>query len=107
MGAFPVISTGTLAGDGRATVTTAGTRVQLGVASGLGQVDCAYVKIQAETDNTGVIVGGGSTVVAALATRRGIALNAGEIDIIPCNHLNDVWLDTTVNTDGVTFQIFK
>ena len=56
----------TLVGDGRQVVTTAGTRVQLSASS----VHCKRVTICAETDNTGFIVVGGTTVVAALATRR-------------------------------------
>lgn len=86
-------------GDGRQVVTTAGTRVQLSTNS----VECREVAVTAETDNTGVVVVGGSTVVAALATRRGTPLAAGDTAIIPVDNLQDVWLDATVSTDGVTY----
>lgn len=91
-------------GDNRQTVATAGTAVELSSTS----QRATKVTITAETDNTGIIVVGGSTVVAALATRRGIPLSAGDsvtfekkgsesIDLI------DIWIDTTVNGDGVTY----
>lgn len=87
--------------DGRQTVTTAGTRVQLSTTAVEGTV--LGVEITAETDNTGYIVFGGSTVVAALATRRGTPLAAGQSRYIETSDLSDVWLDSTVSTDGVTY----
>ena len=84
--------------DGRTVVTTAGTRVALGTISGVKEII-----ITAETDNTGVIVVGGITVVAALATRRGVPLFAGESLTIPAYNLPDVYLDSTVSGDGVTY----
>ena len=86
-------------GDGRQTVTTAGTRVQLSVSS----VTCIKVTIAAETDNTDYIVVGGSTVVAALATRRGIPLGPGDTITIEISNLNLIYLDSLVNTEGVTY----
>lgn len=86
-------------GDGRTVVTTAGTRVQLATTS----VKCRSVAITAETDNTGVITVGGSTVVGALATRRGTPLAAGASVSFDINDLAKVYLDTTVNGDGVTY----
>ena len=86
-------------GDGRKTVATAATAEALVAAS----TPAKYVIITAESDNTGVIVVGGSTVVAALATRRGIPLAAGKSMAFAVDDLADVYLDTTVNGDGVTF----
>jgi hypothetical protein len=58
----------------------------------------------AETDNTGIITFGGSQVDAALATRRGYPLTAGEKSPwIPVDDLYNVYIDTTVNGDGVTY----
>lgn len=85
--------------DGRQTVTTGGTRVQLSTTS----TAIIEVAITAETDNTGIIVVGGSTVVASLSTRRGTPLQAGETVVLGVNDLAKVYLDTTVNTDGVTY----
>lgn len=85
--------------DGRKVVTTAGTRERLVGASTLAK----YVVITAATDNTGVIVVGGATVVAALATRRGSPLNAGDPMTLDADDLINVWLDSTVSGDGVTF----
>lgn len=85
--------------DGRQTVTTAGTRVALSATS----LVYDSVDITAETDNTGIVVVGGSTVVAALATRRGTPLNAGDT-ITLCNvDLAKVYIDSMVSTDGVTW----
>lgn len=95
--------------SGRQTVTTAGTAVQLVTTTGatIAQV----VVVTAETDNTGVITLGGSDVVAALATRKGTPLAAGQsisLDIGDAQiDLSKLYIDTTVNTDGVTFTVFK
>lgn len=90
-------------GDGRTVVTTAGTRVQLSTLS----VPCNKVEIIAETDNTGVIVVGGTTVVAILATRRGVPLNAGDVHTITdVDNLNKIWIDATVNLEGVSYEYF-
>ncbi len=86
-------------GDGRKTVTTAGTRVQLSATS----VPCMSVAVTAETDNTDKVVVGGSTVVAALATRRGTPLIAGGTVTFNVNNLTQVWIDSLVDTEGVTF----
>lgn len=88
-------------GDGRKVVTTAGTALALATST-----PCKKVTITAETDNTGIIVVGGSTVVGALATRRGTPLNAGDSYEFDIDNLADVYLDTTVSGDGVTFTWF-
>ncbi len=90
----------TALGDGRKTVAVAGTREALA-----GSTACKRVLITAETDNspTGVVVVGSSTVVASLSTRRGFALYAGDWCEIETDNLADVYLDSTVSGDGVTF----
>lgn len=85
--------------DGRQTVATAGTAAQLTAT----RTPCKVVTITAETDNTGIIVVGGEDVVAALATRRGTPLNAGDSYELSIDDLSKVYLDTTVNGDGVTY----
>ena len=85
--------------DGRKEVATAGTRVALVASS----TPAKIVIITAETDNTEYIVVGGATVVAALATRQGTTLNAGDSITLEIDNLADVYLDATVNTEGVTF----
>ena len=89
----------TTIGDNRKTVTTAATCERLVT----GPTLSSYVIITAELDNTGVIAVGGSTVVAALATRRGTPLEAGDSCLVLCNNLYDIFLDATVSGDGVTF----
>lgn len=88
--------------DGRKEVATAGTRVALAAAS----TPCKFVVITAETNNTGLIVVGGSTVVAAEATRQGTPLNAGDHFGFPIDNLTKVYIDSTIDTDGVTFNYY-
>ena len=85
-------------GDNRKVVTTAGTRVAL-AASTLVKT----VIITAETDNTGDVVVGGATVEAALATRQGTPLDPGDSIILNIDDLADIYLDSAVSGDGVTF----
>lgn len=89
-------------GNGRKVVAAAGTAECLVAAS----TPCKRILMMAETDNTGVIVFGGSTVIAAQATRSGVPLNAGDSVVIVTNDLNKVYLDTTVNGDGVTYTYY-
>lgn len=86
--------------DGRQVVATAGTRVQLSTT----QTSVLEVTVTAETDNTGFVVVGGSTVVASLSTRRGTPLAAGDSYTLAVNDLTDVYLDSTVSGDGVTYS---
>ena len=102
---FPVsvTSSNTTITDDRKIVTTAGTRVALASSTA-----CKEVVITAETDNTGIVaVGAAATVVAALATRTGIPLNAGDSIVLQTDNLADVGLDSTVSGDGVTFMAFS
>lgn len=85
--------------NGRKVTVSAGTAVALASST-----SAKWVTITAETDNTGVVVVGGSGVIAALATRQGIPLSAGEtVGPIPIDNLADVYIDTTVSGDGVTY----
>jgi hypothetical protein len=86
---------GTLAGATLKTVTTAGTEVQLSTT----EVPCEGIILQALESNTGAnggyIVYGGSDVVAAAASRKGIALAAGESVFLPVKDVSVVWVDAT------------
>ena len=72
-----------------------------------GDIPCDGVLITAETDNTGIIVVGGVGVVAALATRKGTPLAAGESCYVEVDSLARIYLDTTVNGDGVTYMVVQ
>ncbi len=85
-------------GDGRKVVAAAGTAEAIAT-----DTKATEVLVVAETDNGGTIVVGGSTVVAALSTRRGTPLNAGDGVVIPCDNLKDIFIDATVTGEGVTF----
>lgn len=92
----------TIVGDGRKTVTAAGTREALGSVT-----TCRKVTVQAELDNTGVVVVGGSSCVATLASRRGLALEAGDSEDFYVLELADLYLDVTVSGDGVTYVYYE
>ena len=102
---FPVsvTSSNTTITDDRKIVATAGTRVPLASSTA-----CKEVVITAETDNTGiVVVGAAATVVAAIATRRGVPLAAGDSIVLQIDNLADIGLDSMVSGDGVTFVAFS
>ena len=94
--------------DGRQVVTTGGTAVAL---SATNNTKAGGLIITAETNNTGIVVVGASTVVAAVGTRRGTPLEAGKSMSINPNwsgdeglvDLSKIYIDATVNGDGVTF----
>lgn len=90
--------------DGRAVVASAGTAERISSTSAA----ATSITITAETDNTGIMVVGNSTVVATLASRRGAPLAAGDsITITPKGleaiDIKNIWIDATVTGDGVTF----
>jgi len=84
-------------GDGRETVTTAGTAVQMS------NVPCKRIFIQAESDNTGAIVVGGSTVVAAEGTQRGVRLYNAQGQWFYVSNLNLLYIDSEQNGDGIQY----
>jgi len=87
-------------GTGRKVVAAAGTAEALVSSSR----KITEVIITAETDNTGLIAVGDSAVIAALATRTGTPLNAGESIVLREDDLSNIFIDSTVNGDGVTYQ---
>lgn len=99
--------------DGRKTVTSAGTAEKLEAT--VNSVRCSELTVTAEENNTGDIVVGASTVVAALATRRGILLAPGESYTFDAGTKSDkgqldlatVFIDSEIDTDGVHFGGLK
>ena len=84
-------------GDGAITVTTAGTRIQLP------DKPCKRVYIQADEGNTGVIVVGSSTVVAASANRRGKAFYATQGDWFEVDNFNRLYIDATADNQKIQY----
>lgn len=80
-------------GDNSQNVTTAGTRVQLS------SVACQKVIITAKAANTGTIWVGGSTVAAG----RGVPLVALQSVTLDVSNTNAVYIDSTVNGEGITY----
>lgn len=85
--------------DGRKVVASAGTAEALASSSTL----VSYIIITAETNNTGVIAVGASTVDETVGTRRGVPLNAGDSISLGAVDLADVYLDSATSGDGVTY----
>ena len=86
--------------DNRKVVASAGTAEAITATS----TTFTSCDIQAEEDNTGDIVIGSSTVVAALGTRRGILLTPGtSYHAAEPNDLANIYIDSEVNGDGVTY----
>lgn len=88
-------------GDGRKTVTTAGTAERLVSST---SVRCNSVCISALSTNTGTVCVGSSAVVAAAGTRRGTPLAASESVTYTAADLSLIWLDVTVNGEGVSYS---
>lgn len=82
-------------GDGSKDVTTAGTRVQLTATP----TPCKYVVVTAKSANTDTIWVGGATVAAG-SGRPLVSLQAEKIDI---NDVSKIYIDSVVNSEGVTF----
>lgn len=77
-------------------VTTAGTALVLGAAT-----DVREVLIQAKRTNTGQIYVGPSTV--ANNNTNGIFLEKGQFIKFYCTSLADVYINSTLNGEGVTY----
>lgn len=88
-------------GDGRKVVTSAGTAEALA-----GSTTCKRVILSALFENTGIVVVGTSTVVAASGTRRGMPLNPADTIEIDIDNLADIFLDVTVSGEGVSYIYF-
>jgi hypothetical protein len=84
--------------NGRKTLASAGTRERLAT-----DTFCKKVIITAMVENTGIIVVGGSDVVASQSTRQGIPLYPANSIEIATSNLNKVYLDAEVNGEGVTY----
>jgi len=86
--------------DGAKRVASAGVPVQLSAsARNIRQVD-----VTAATANTGLIVIGATTVIAAGASRRGTPLGPGDTWSQELQDLSQVWIDAEKSGDGVVFS---
>lgn len=80
--------------NGRTTVTTAGTQVALSSSTA-----CKSVTVKALSTNTGVIYVGNSSV----SSSDGLQLAAGDSVNLDIDNLGTVYIDSSVNGEGVTF----
>lgn len=81
---------------GTKVVTTAGTGVVLAAST-----PSKFVVIRALLANTGTIYVGGSDVDKT--TQNGVSLEAGQATVSFVDNLADIWIDATVNGEGVGF----
>lgn len=89
-------------GHGVKTVTSAGTDEALAASTA-----CKRVTIMAQSDNTGVIAVGASGVDATVATGTGVLLFPGDVFELDIDNLADVFIDASVNGEGVRFTYFS
>lgn len=80
---------------GQKTVTTAGTEVVLAAS----QVLVSGVTVKAMSTNTGKIYVGGNPVTSA----TGFELSVGESVFIATDNLADVWIDSSINAQSVSY----
>lgn len=95
-GVVSISPSNTAVGDTTATVTNAGTRVQLS------DTTCKRAFVQAHESNTGTIVVGAATCVAALVGRRGLALYPTQGEWFNVSNTNLLYIDSTASSDKVT-----
>lgn len=88
----------TTIGDGFKLIPTAGTRVALASST-----VSKRATVCSHASNTGVVAVGGTTVVAALASQQGVALNAGDCYSLSIDNLSDINVDTTISGSTATF----
>lgn len=88
------LTTPTTLGNGKKLVTTAGTRVQLAATKTV-----KSVSVKALASNTGLIYIGDTAVAAG----NGFQLSAGDEQSYEISDLSTLWLDSSVNGEGVTF----
>lgn len=92
-----------IVGDGLQLVAAAGTAEALASSA----TPCRKVVVQARPENTDAVVVGGSTVVAAAGTRRGIALVPGASYTFNVKDVSKLYVDAIVTGEGVTYVYFN
>lgn len=100
---FAHVETYNFVQGGRTTVTTAGTEVQL---SGT-DTPCLAIEVTALLTNTSYIFIGGSDVVAASGSEEGTPLAAGDTWYQKLQNLTQVYIDSRVNGEGVSYNYFS
>jgi hypothetical protein len=90
--------------SGRTAVTTGGTAVPLSATS----TPIRSLWIMAATANTNPVVVGGSDVVAAVGTRKGVALRSTDPPVRltsadGVDELSDIYVDAVTNGEAVTW----
>lgn len=96
---FDVDMANSTMGCGRQTVSPAGTEVKLYATP----TTCSMVYVQALYDNTGYIAVGTTPVVAASPSQTGIILDAGEKIPLEIDDISKIYIDSTVNSEGVSY----
>lgn len=100
-------------GSGRCVPAAAATRARLGADAQTVQTPVAgpdapiqKLIVRALETNTGVVVIGGSGVVAAAAARNGVALapTGPPLEFEDIDDLGDLWVDSLVTGEGVSFM---
>lgn len=90
-------------GDGTAKCVTPATAVQLSASS----ITCRRVEVSAFSENAGLIVVGGSTVLATAGSRRGLTLAPGETKTFYVRDVSLLYLDALNANDGLSYVYYK
>lgn len=86
--------------SGNATVTNAGTKVQLTATPTV----ALRLDITANTNNSDAITVGGTAVVGALSGRKGVPLEPTATYTFTTVDLSKIWIDSVNNGDGVSYN---
>lgn len=95
-----VLASDTVVDSARKTVAVPGTQEQFASQA------CKRVDIMALPTNTDIVCVGGANVDAALLTRQGIALAAGQTYSVSVANTNILWVDAVVAGEGVCYNWF-
>ena len=89
-------------GNGRGVCSAAGTANQVTTTT----TPCKLITFVAETNNTGVVVLGGSAIDETVASRSGTPLYPGESVTWQIDDISKVYVDAEITGDGVTYTFF-
>ena len=88
--------------SGSTAVTTAATAVRLDPSDTF----ALRIDVQTPSTNTGTVYIGSSDVSAVVGSEKGIGLQPGDVYAFDMMSLDIIYLDSTVNGEGVTWNIF-
>jgi len=89
--------------DGKRDVRYAGTATVLSDTP----ITCKRITITARYSNLGIIAAGDTSVSATVLSVRGVTLYAGDSYTVDISNLNKIYLDSTVENEGVSYTYYN